>query len=85
MKAKANYYKGIEYIVVSDLPAEQQALLEQKNLERIKILMEGKIVSNCVSYNDYSDWFHNIFKQRQPVAKPHKQEAITVKIAFNKA
>jgi hypothetical protein len=79
MKAKANYYKGIEYILVSDLPADQQTLLEQKNLERFKILMEGKIISNCISYNAYSDWFHATFKQRPSVTKIHQQEA-TVKV-----
>jgi hypothetical protein len=85
MKAKAKYYKGIEFIVVSDLPAEQQELLEQKNIERIKILMEGKIVGNCVSYKDYTDWFHSIFKQRAPVTKPIQAEAIPVQIVFTKA
>lgn len=86
MKANSKIYKGIEYVVVSDLPADQQMFLEQRKIEQIKILMDGKIVSNCISYEAYSNWYHTIFKQRPPVSKPiQKDVPAAINIAFNKA
>lgn len=86
MKATSKFYKGIEYVVVNELPSEQQALLNQINIEKIKILMDGKILSNCISYQEYSEWFHTVFKQRKPESKPVQKEVFTsVKVIFNKA
>jgi len=86
MKANSKSYKGIEYVVISDLPSDQQSLLEQKNnIERIKILMDGKIVGNCIAYQAYSDWFHAVFKQRIPVARSTQKDLpATINVAFNK-
>jgi hypothetical protein len=64
MLAKAKYFRGIEFISVNELPADQQLLLQHSNQpERIKILMDGKIFSNCIQYNEYSDWFTTVFKR----------------------
>lgn len=64
MKVNSTLYKGIEYVQVNALPAEQQELLLQ-TINRdllIKILVEGKLVGNCLQFKDYEVWFDNIFK-----------------------
>lgn len=64
MKVNSTLYKGIEYVQVTSLPPEQQELLLQ-TINRdllIKILVEGKLVGNCLQFKDYEVWFDNIFK-----------------------
>jgi hypothetical protein len=62
MKVQATIFKGIEFVSLQDLPADQQILLEHNNeVERIKILVDGKVKSNCIQYNDYSIWYTTIF------------------------
>jgi hypothetical protein len=88
MKSKAKFYKGIEFIHVSDLPVDQQLLLQHaREPERIKILIEGKIVSNCIQYKKYSEWVSTVYATPVAPAKVDsvKQEAVPVKIVLNKA
>lgn len=84
MKAKAKFYRGIEFIQVSDLPAEQQVLLQHTSKpERIKILIEGKIVGNCIQYKEYCEWFSAGYKTSVAPVKVDavNHEAIVVEIA----
>lgn len=88
MKAKATAYRGIEFISVTDLPVNQQVLLQHASKpDRIKILMDGKILSNCIQYREYADWFNNVYKSSvaPTETKPAQNEAFTIKIALNKA
>ena len=78
MKVNSTIYKGIEYVQVSSLPAEQQELLLQ-TINRdliIKILVEGKLVGNCLQFKDYEVWFDNIFKPqaKSPVSTKSKKD-----------
>jgi hypothetical protein len=59
MKADVKIFKGIEYIVVSELPQVQQTmLLDTINHDLfIKIMIDGKIISQCLQYKDYSKWY----------------------------
>ncbi len=68
MKVKSRVYRGIEYVYLHDLPAEQQAILNGSALERIKILMDG-VVMECISYTAYSEWFKMVYKAPVPVEK----------------
>jgi len=73
MKVQSTIYKGIEYIQVSTLPADQREML-LKTINKgllIKILVEGKLVSNCLQFKDYEDWFEGVYKK--PEMKPAKQ------------
>jgi hypothetical protein len=64
MKAKERVYRGIEFINVGELPADQQLLLEHASRpERIKILIDGKVLGNCIQYGKYSDWYNAVYKQ----------------------
>jgi hypothetical protein len=72
-------YKGIEYIHLYDLPQRQrQILLETIDHDLfIKILVDGKIVSQCLQYKDYAYWYKNIYDvkarttpREEPAAQP---------------
>jgi len=70
MKVSSKIFKGIEYIQLNQLPADQRdSLLKTINQKvLIKILIDGKIVSDCIQYRDYEIWFDNIY--RPQVAQP---------------
>ena len=83
MKVNSTIYKGIEYVQVRELPADQQELLLQSiNHELlIKIMVEGQLVGNCLQFKDYESWFDNVFKIQQksdPKSKtvPERQDEI---------
>ena len=59
MKADSKIFKGIEYVQVSELPQAQRELLMQTiNPDLfIKLLIDGKIISGCLQYKDYSKWY----------------------------
>ncbi|MBX2964861.1 MAG: hypothetical protein KF845_01860 [Cyclobacteriaceae bacterium] len=61
---KSNFYRGIEFVCVADLPEEQQILLQSSPNypERINILFEGEIKRNCIQYSTYSEWYESVFK-----------------------
>ncbi|HEY8937762.1 MAG TPA: hypothetical protein VIM65_21190 [Cyclobacteriaceae bacterium] len=69
MKVKSKIFKGIEYIQIAELPQEQQEILAKtlnKNII-IKILMNGKVVRDCIQFKDYQTWYENIFKADPPI------------------
>lgn len=59
MKAESKTFKGIDYVQVSELPQAQREILSRTiNSEvYIKLLIDGKIVSGCLQYKDYSKWY----------------------------
>lgn len=65
MKAKPLVYRGIEFVKISDLPPDQQRILNlsPSHPEQVKILIHGKVSEKCVLYKAYSDWFSEVFKQ----------------------
>lgn len=88
MKAKARFYRGIEFIQVSDLSTRQQLLLEHsREPERIKILIDGKIEANCIQYKKYCEWFSAVYSTSVATAKVEnvEQETLPVEIALGKA
>ena len=64
MKVNSTIYKGIEYVQVSSLPADQkEKLLQTINHDLfIKILVDEKLIGNCLLFKDYEIWFDNIYK-----------------------
>lgn len=62
-------YKGIEYIRLSSLPASQAESLKQTLNHRtlIKILHEEVVLTDCVLYTAYEQWYANYSKERQPL------------------
>jgi hypothetical protein len=67
MKAPATFYRGISFIRIHDLPSDQQVFLKSSPNypERIKLLIDGKILDQCILYAEYIEWFVNVYKQVQ--------------------
>jgi hypothetical protein len=63
MKVNSSLYKGIQYVQINALPPDQQdKLLKTINPELfIKILVDGKLIRNCLQFKDYEYWFDNVF------------------------
>jgi hypothetical protein len=64
MKVSSSFYKGIQYVQVSALPAEQrERLLHTIDTELfIKILVDGKVTGKCLQFKDYETWFENVYR-----------------------
>ncbi len=71
MKVNSTIYKGIEYIQVRELPPKQQELLLQSiNHDLlIKIMIEGKVVRNCLQFKDYETWFDSVYNAKHTSVK----------------
>jgi hypothetical protein len=74
MKVDCKNYRGIEYVQFQELPQlQQEKLLQSPNQGSfIKILIDGKIVGQCLQYKDYSVWYENVYKQRALSVKESK-------------
>lgn len=70
MKISSRIYKGIEYIQLSDLPADQQQQITTA-LEHsfIKILIDKSIINNCIQYRDYESWFDAAYPAEKSATK----------------
>jgi hypothetical protein len=64
MKADRKIFKGIEYVQLRDLPLTQQDKLAMRYDLFIKIMIDGKVVGQCIQYKDYNFWYENVFKNR---------------------
>ena len=81
MKADRKNYKGIEYILVDELPQTQREKLLQTLGHDIfiKIMMDGQIVSRCIQYKDYNYWFENTYATRpSTVIETRLKEAVHI-------
>ncbi|SHH99801.1 hypothetical protein SAMN04488109_6620 [Chryseolinea serpens] len=70
MKVKSTIYKGIEYVQINALPKEQMdSLMKTINRELlIKILIDDKLVGNCLQFKDYESWFDLVYASEKPAA-----------------
>lgn len=59
MKAASEIYKGIEFVRIFSLPDEQKVLFWQtfSRHKIIKILKDETLLSDCVQYTDYLEWY----------------------------
>ncbi len=72
-------YKGIEYIILEDLPSDQQQNIRETLSEQsfIKILVNGKVQSNCIQFKDYQLWLENVFLSRVDIDTPYSKSKAT--------
>lgn len=84
MKVDAKIFKGIEYVQVSELPQAQREILTQTiNPDLfIKLLMDGKIISGCIQYKDYNNWYH---EQYQAWLNANREQSSVLEIKPNLA
>jgi hypothetical protein len=63
MMIDSKIYKGIEYVQLNELPQTQrEKLTETINQDLfIKIMIDGKIIDNCLQFKDYSFWYNSVF------------------------
>jgi hypothetical protein len=67
MMTESKIFKGIEYIQLNELPEAQRDHLVQtinKGLF-IKIMIDGKILNDCLQYRDYSFWYNSVYKAQR--------------------
>ncbi|MBX2913757.1 MAG: hypothetical protein KF856_00665 [Cyclobacteriaceae bacterium] len=59
MLASVEIYKGIEFVRISHLPADQQEKIKAsiKRDQIIKILIGNTLADDCVQYHHYKAWF----------------------------
>lgn len=59
MRVEAENYKGIEYVRISNLPADQREKIKTSlpKDKVIKILKDGSLIDDCIQYTDYLAWF----------------------------
>lgn len=79
MKVDAKIFKGIEYVQMSELPQAQREFLTQTiNPDLfIKLLVDGKIISGCLQYKDYNNWYVTQFQQ---TLIPAREESVRTEI-----
>lgn len=73
MKGSPKYYREIEYVLVSELPiAQQEHILQSRELDLIKILISGNVVGPCLQYKHYSEWYHTVYAsvRKEPAPEP---------------
>ena len=66
MMIESKIYKGIEYVQISELPQTQLERLTQTINQDlfIKIMIDGKIVNDCLQFKDYSFWYNSVFQPK---------------------
>jgi hypothetical protein len=87
MKADAKVFKGIEYVQVNELPQTQRELINRTIDPElfIKILVDGKIVSGCLQYKDYCNWYQHQYAASATVSdKVASPVEINKNLAYNK-
>lgn len=87
MKVNSTIYKGIEYVQVNSLPEDQkERLLQTINHDLfIKILVDEKLIGNCLLFKDYEIWFDNVYKPQphtsnQPSLENTPSAAVPIEI-----
>ncbi len=86
MKVASQSYRGIDFVCISDLPpAQQEALLKSPQTpERIKILINGKVVDQCLYYKDYEYWFNRVFSRERQLVTPNTPDpAVSVQLSLS--
>jgi hypothetical protein len=59
-KMKPEVYKGISFVRLSDLPKDQKHVICQSEIRKIKIKTDSSVLTDCVQYLDYENWFESI-------------------------
>lgn len=84
MKVQASHYKGIDFVRFNELPEDQQVLLRlNAEVERINILIDGKVVSNCIQFKDYNAWYISVFRKSVPATEEVDRSVIVTEVALD--
>jgi len=63
MRVASQKFRGIEYVQISSLPADQKKQIWQSinHQQIIMILKEDSLLNDCLQYRHYTDWYENVF------------------------
>ncbi len=58
-------YKGIEFVRISNLPKEQNEIINAvfPKEKIIKILRNEVVLRDCIQYQEYQDWLKNNYQR----------------------
>lgn len=72
MLVDPEHFKGISFVRISSLPAEQKAKIwESFDRELIvKILRDNALINDCIVYTDYLNWYRAHRHQTVQVVEP---------------
>jgi hypothetical protein len=62
MLVEPEHYKGISFVRISMLPAEQRIKIRETFSREliVKILRDNTLINDCIVYDDYVSWFRLI-------------------------
>lgn len=85
MQAKSEFYKGIEFIRIINLPIDQKEIfLKYLNQDKvIKIIKDDILITDCILYSDYLTWY-NIQHPTSIVTSDSKPLVATLDLALSK-
>lgn len=83
MRATSEVYKGIEFVRISSLPADQKsAIWNSFDREKIiKILKVDSLMNDCILYRDYLDWLGQVRTKVIEVKHPMQEESVLLRTA----
>lgn len=87
MTAKAENYKGIEFVRISTLPEDQKQLIwtSIKHDKIIKILKSDCLLNDCIQVRDYEAWYFENYTaatSTKTVSIVHPKMESDYKLAF---
>jgi hypothetical protein len=71
MLVDPEHFKGISFVRISSLPAEQKVKIRE-SFDReliVKILRDNSLINDCIVYADYLNWY-----------RAHRHQAVQVKV-----
>ncbi len=81
---RAENFRGIVYVRISNLPEDQKAQIWE-SLERdkiIRIVRENTLLNDCVLYQDYLSWLEQLQSQNPDPKAEHGSSPIKFRMAF---
>ncbi|MFM7859124.1 MAG: hypothetical protein ACKO96_46180 [Flammeovirgaceae bacterium] len=83
MEVKAELYRGIEFIRISDLPEDLRHQFWQTfdHKKVIKILRSGSLLNDCVLINDFMHWQQTAHPEK--LTSPQSEQATPQPININ--
>ena len=74
MKAKPEYFKGIEYVRISTLPGDEREKIWKsfQHDKIIKIVKDQALLNDCILYPDYLSWLADSPAKPEPATSPQQ-------------
>jgi hypothetical protein len=79
MLVDPEHYKGISFVRISMLPAEQRAKIRESFGREliVKILRDNALINDCIVYDDYVSWFR-LHKAARKLEEASAPESVSV-------